>query len=475
MSIELRKKNGKLLPFFYGRYHIQNKARVINTGVRWQGAPPVSMRDPGDDDFERSRRKAESVLRRRRDEAQNDHRRNVRPLPVYWTSPDPRMSKRDTPLHQILASAEHPLYRRGGSPSWEKWKHRVLADFVAWASDNGIRTVSQVNRAATEAYIVFLHTPDEKGRTRTVKTIRTKKMVLALALSYLLPKDEENPFKMIHVDPREGDRIFNRVPLDVKEVERLLEAADSDTLASDLIVSALSTGLRRGDVCRLRWDSVNLQQNVLSLVTSKTRACLYLPILPKLRDVLKCRSLARQDGDLFVFPEAETLLRENPGGVTWRIKRVFTRAFAAPGQIRRDGITATIKAVTRTQRHIGVHAASKYDFHALRTTFVTLAINGGISIDKLRALTGHKTVDIVLKHYFKPKGTDVADDLEKALPSVLTKHKARTVGTPPPAQEGPVDHALKILRALTPQEWEILETRLKQTALPRRDTVQSVG
>jgi integrase len=510
MAIELRKKNGKLLPFFYGRYYIQNKAKVINTGVRWQGIPPLSMRDPGDEAFERSRQRANAILQRRRSEA-HEQRKKIPPLPIRWASPPPRALRRDTPIRQLLVLAKYPVYRRGCSPAWERWKNGVLANFIEWAVERGITVIRQINRSVTESYIMHLHAPDEKGRTRTAKTIRTMKTVLALALSQALPCDEENPFKMIQVDSREGDRIFNRVPLDVKEVERLLKAARSDALAFDLIVTGLSTGLRRGDVCRLRWDSVNLKQNVLSLVTSKTHASLYLPIMPKLGEVLKRRALARQDGDVFVFPEAEALLRENPGGVTWRIKKVFTRAFAAPGQAER-GITAAIKAVTQTQRHIGVRAASKYDFHALRTTFVTLAINGGISIDKLRALTGHQTVDIVLKHYFKPKGTDVADDLEKALPKILTKRRPsppvpavepgaivnlnasiqspigvspdaepsalgtetnsadpESISAAPPAErsDDSVEQALALILALTPDERKALEARFRHLQDPQ--------
>ena len=67
-----------------------------------------------------------------------------------------------------------------------------------------------------------------------------------------------------------------------------------------------------------------------------------------------------------------------------------------------------------------MRAASTYDFHALRTSFVTLAISGGVSLDKVRALTGHKTVDLVLRHYFKPKASELAADLARALPEVLT-------------------------------------------------------
>ena len=80
-----------------------------------------------------------------------------------------------------------------------------------------------------------------------------------------------------------------------------------------------------------------------------------------------------------------------------------------------------IAEVTRTRRAVGKRAASIYDFHALRTTFVTLAISAGMNVDMLRAFTGHATVDIVLKHYFKAKATDFAKELQKTLPKILTQ------------------------------------------------------
>lgn len=468
MAIELRKKNGKLLPFLYGRYYIQSRAKVINTGVRWQGTPPLSMRHQGDKAFEHSRQKAAVILQRHRSAAK-EQARQAQSLSIHWTNPEQHVLRRDMPLRQLLTLVEHPLYRRNCSTSWAQWKNGVLSCFIAWATERGVTSVRQVNRAVAAAYIMHLHTPDEKGRTRTAKTIRMMKTVLALSLSQALPSGEENPFKALQIDPRKGDRTFNRVPLDAEEVERLLNAAQSDPMAFDLIVTGLSTGLRRGDVCRLRWSSINLNQNVLTLVTAKTQASLYLPILSRLREVLKRRALTRQQGDIFVFPEAETLLRENPGGVTWRIKKAFTRAFAAPGQTEK-GLADAIKAVTQTQRRVGLRAASKYDFHALRTTFVTLAINGGISMDKLRALTGHKTVDIVLKHYFKPKGTDVAGDLKKALPNILTANKPTRAAIPtvPPAAPctDSVQQALNLLLTLTPDEQKVLSDRFRHLQNP---------
>jgi hypothetical protein len=65
-------------------------------------------------------------------------------------------------------------------------------------------------------------------------------------------------------------------------------------------------------------------------------------------------------------------------------------------------------------------SASRYDFHALRTSFVTMALNAGMKIEMLKALTGHSLVETVLRFYYKPKGTDARAELEAALPDVLT-------------------------------------------------------
>jgi hypothetical protein len=82
-----------------------------------------------------------------------------------------------------------------------------------------------------------------------------------------------------------------------------------------------------------------------------------------------------------------------------------------------------IKDATLTKREFGNRQASKYDFHALRTTFVTLALSAGIGVEILKALTGHATVEIVMRHYFKPKGSDFMNELTKAMPKVLTSTK----------------------------------------------------
>ena len=86
----------------------------------------------------------------------------------------------------------------------------------------------------------------------------------------------------------------------------------------------------------------------------------------------------------------------------------------------RNGIGHAIDQVTRQKRDIGRHAASIYDFHALRTTFVTLAAINGVPLDTVRLITGHTNTVVLQKFYDRAKGTDVADILSRAMPTSLT-------------------------------------------------------
>ena len=46
--------------------------------------------------------------------------------------------------------------------------------------------------------------------------------------------------------------------------------------------------------------------------------------------------------------------------------------------------------------------ASVRDFHSFRVTWVTIALTGGVPLELVQKVTGHKTTEIVLKHYFQP-------------------------------------------------------------------------
>jgi hypothetical protein len=100
------------------------------------------------------------------------------------------------------------------------------------------------------------------------------------------------------------------------------------------------------------------------------------------------------------------------------IGKPFMRA-QQPGSVK-----DAIAKVTRAKRAHGQRAASVRDWHALRTTFVTLALSAGVPMELVRRVTGHTTVDIVLRHYFRPDREHFKAVLGRTLPDVLTGEKS---------------------------------------------------
>ena len=77
-----------------------------------------------------------------------------------------------------------------------------------------------------------------------------------------------------------------------------------------------------------------------------------------------------------------------------------------------------IAAVSR-EREDGERRASIRDFHSFRVTWITLALTAGVPLELVQRVTGHKTTDVVLKHYFKPGREDFRKTIEGAMPKML--------------------------------------------------------
>ena len=71
-----QQRNGTLRPHWYGVYTAAGARKVLNLDVPVQGTPPASLSllDPGDRDFERSREKAKEALARFVEEAERKGR-----------------------------------------------------------------------------------------------------------------------------------------------------------------------------------------------------------------------------------------------------------------------------------------------------------------------------------------------------------------------------------------------------------------
>lgn len=81
---------------------------------------------------------------------------------------------------------------------------------------------------------------------------------------------------------------------------------------------------------------------------------------------------------------------------------------------------------------------------------MTLAVTAGVPMELVTKVTGHKTVDIVLKHYFQPGREDFRRALQSAMPNLLTN-----------GSKTPKDQMLEILDKTTVKSWERDMVRLR--------------
>src|ERR1022692_2852755 len=77
------------------------------------------------------------------------------------------------------------------------------------------------------------------------------------------------------------------------------------------------------------------------------------------------------------------------------------------------------EAGLQVERKHGLRRASVRDFHSFCVTWVTLALTAGVPLELVQKVTGHKTTDIVLKHYFQPGREAFRSALNAAMPKLL--------------------------------------------------------
>ena len=142
-------------------------------------------------------------------------------------------------------------------------------------------------------------------------------------------------------------------------------------------------------------------------------------------------------------------------------------------RVFRPGHAATRPAkclgAASAERNGGLRRASVRDFHSFRVTWITLALAAGVPMELVTRVTGHKTVDVVLKHYFRPGREDFRRTIEGAMPAFMTASEAAVPKALPAATvihdagveygeaEGPgetLGKALKALEGMTAKTWK---------------------
>ena len=324
MGLELRRgRDGDLLKYWYGRVESCGKARVVNLNVKWLGTPPPNLRMRGDDLFEASRDEAKDKF----EDVQAEAGRKGRSQHLTERLIEAKTGQSASYARVLdLATLWRTIDRPDGQPSEArlKWCDSVFRRF---AESVPLNFLYEVKHEHTTAFLETLR------KTRTRKTVKDITTLLRSAFGYFLPVGIENPFgKTIHRKKArastEGDMVARR-PLTVEQLNLLYETARPDPFLYPLVVCASCTGMRIGDVCRLRWQSVDLDGGWVRVATSKTGVEIEVPMFDRLREVMQTALASRKDNS-YVWPDAAEMYEKNLTGITYRGKTLFARAFSAP-------------------------------------------------------------------------------------------------------------------------------------------------
>lgn len=254
----------------------------------------------------------------------------------------------------------------------------------------------EVDRVDLEIWITKLH---NKGlRQNSIYNCYTvPKMVYSYF--YKIGEIERNPFDMISV-PKGDKRVSH---MDRKLMDDFLEAVYAEYDATDAMYSALLlmyyAGLRRSEVCGLRYRDINFEDNTISITSAigrgdkenytkppKNKSSIRtFPLIPQLREALLARyNFLKPSNSWFVVGDEEKFL--TPSALSKRMNK-FVDAYGL----------------------VDVYG-KKLTSHALRHNLGMVGIKSGMDISSLSKMFGHASRSMTLDRYgdYSPDAAKVA-------------------------------------------------------------------
>ncbi len=541
MSLEMRKSS----QWWYGRFMVNGKLRCVNLKVKVLGVRPADGMKEGDRTFERSRDKALAAFENLTSEVAGNRRAAEYVQQLHRIRTGRKIVS--IPLENLAEEWVNLPRKRSVEDNYLATAKARIGRFLAFMREK-YPTVVTMSEVTSAMALEFLRKEELNGFSG--RTVNGALVVLKSAFRKLAAKADMavNPFDGI---PMKDVDMVHRKPFSQVELKAILDAAADDDFVRPIVIASVSTAMRLGDCCTLRWTDVDLKSDFVRVKTAKTGETAEIPMFALLRQEIEKHLGNRSE---FVFPEQAAMYQRNNTGVTYRVRKMFERAGfydvdaeaqnqkepaavderpllpvaelqervltvlnALPaGVIEADkrarmieafGLYvngATVSAVARqmeiskssvsvylseieertglrvkrdeaaalvqvrakqlgevtTARGAGQRRVSVRDFHSFRVTWITLALAAGVPMELVTRVTGHHTVDVVLKHYFRPGREDFRKAIEKAMPGMLVSAPARLLAGDVEYAEAPgpselLCAALGKLAALTPKNFRL--------------------
>jgi integrase len=255
----------------------------------------------------------------------------------------------------------------------------------------GRKRVKEIRHVDIENFkLKRLKTPTRTGEQRTIASVNRELETLRTTLRFAIRNGwlEKNPFNTGEslIDTASETRRDRILTFD--EEARLLAACTGQrTHLKPLLIAALDTGLRRGELFKLVWSDISFEDETIAVraINAKTNKPRTVGMTRRLKVTLQELKASREELEL-APEEAESVF-----GLTCHVKKSFRSACKA----------AEIKDL---------------HFHDLRHCFVSRMIQAGMSISEAMRLSGHSTLDafnryVNVNHETRQRATTALDGL----------------------------------------------------------------
>lgn len=176
--------------------------------------------------------------------------------------------------------------------------------------------------------------------------------------------------------------------LNDKQLERFMEAIKADEHWHDFFYLEITTGLRRGELCGLRWEDFDAASGSL-------KVC---------RTVRREKGKGLTTGDTKTYAGTRTItLPPSLAALLKERKRAAKTAWIFPDLLRPERPTAP-DAAYRRMKLLEQAGLPDIRFHDLRHTFATHALTSGVDVKTLSGILGHTRAAFTLDTYTHTTG-----------------------------------------------------------------------
>jgi len=179
-----------------------------------------------------------------------------------------------------------------------------------------------------------------------------------------------------------------------------------------LVLTAVYTGQRLGDIAKLTWQQVDLRKKTVSFVTQKTGKRLSLSMAKPLQDFISDLP-SSDDPKAYVFPKAAAMAEKHTGTISTKF---YDEILAPAGLV---DVRPKAKAGPNGKGRDAKRKQSEISFHSFRHTLTTWLKSAGASNALAQMIVGHDS-EVVSRGYTHLSAEDTIESINK-LPDVTAK------------------------------------------------------